>query len=322
MDLPKRGAALALALLFLAAPALAQNYPTKPIRLLVPSAAGGGLDFVARVIAPRLSENLGKTVVVDNRTGASGAIALELTARAAPDGYTLMIFSAGQVGHAALNKTSYDLLRDYAPISQISQAPYLLAVHTGLPVKTLGEFIAHAKANPRKLNYASSGHATLQHMVTELFGLTVGVKLMHIPYKGVAAAFPDLLAGRTHFTISSAASLSGQIRAGGLRPLAVTSAQRMKTLPDVPTMVEAGVAGFVINQWHGTMSAAGTPRPVIERLHREIVKTVQHPEVAARLAGDGTEPVGSAPQEFAAFIRSEYDKYSRVIKQTGIQPEQ
>jgi tripartite-type tricarboxylate transporter receptor subunit TctC len=188
-------------------------------------------------------------------------------------------------------------------------------------VKTLADFIAHAKANPGKLNYASSGHATLQHMVTELFGLTVGVKLVHIPYKGVAAAFPDLLAGRTHFTISSAASLSGQIRAGGLRPLAVTSAQRMKTLPEVPTMIEAGVPGFVINQWHGIMSAAGTPRPVIERLHREIVKTVQHPEVAARLTGDGTEPVGSSPQEFARFMKSEYDKYSGVIKRTGIQPE-
>lgn len=308
-------------MLLTATPALAQSYPTRPIRLLVPVAPGGGLDVVARFVAPKLSENLGKSVVVDNRTGASGAIALELTARAAPDGYTLMFFSAGQVGHSALNKTSYDLLRDFTPISQVSQAPYLLAVYTGLPAKTLGDFVAHAKANPGKLNYASSGHATLQHMVTELFGLTVGLKFVHIPYKGVAAAFPDLISGRTHFTISSAASLSGQLRAGALRPLAVTSAQRMKTLPEVPTMIEAGIPSFVITQWHGVLTGAGTPRPVIERLHREIVKTVQHPEVAGRLAGDGTEPVGSSPQEFAGFVKSEYDKYSRVIKQTGIQPE-
>ena len=295
------------------------QYPTKPIRLLVPTAPGGGLDIVARVIAPRLSENLGRQVVVDNRAGASGAIALELTARASPDGYTLMIFSAGQVGYVAVTKSSgFDLTRDFTPITQISQAPYVLAVSNTVPAKSLAELIAHAKANPGKLNYASSGQATLQHLVTELFALTVGVKLTHIPYKGVGAAFPDLVSGRTHMTISSAASLSGQIRAGALRPLAVTSEQRMKTLPDVPTMIEGGIARFVITQWHGLLTAARTPRPVVERIHQELVKAVQDPNVAARLAADGTDPVGSPPREFAAFVKSEYDKYSSVAKQTGI----
>ena len=316
------GPAVALALILLGAgSAFAQAYPTKPIRLLVPNAPGGGLDLIARVIAPKLSDGLGKSVIVDNRTGASGSIALELTARAAPDGYTLAMFSAGQVGHAAVNKTSYDLLRDFVHVSQVSAAPYVLAVSSGLPMKSVADLVAHAKANPSKLNYASSGHATLQHLVTELFGLSVGVKLVHIPYKGVAAAFPDLLSGRTHLTISSSASLSGQIRAGGLRPLAVTSAQRMKVMPEVPTMIESGIPGFVVTQWHGVLSAARTPPAVVERLHGEIVKTVAQPDVLSRLAADGTEPVGSSPAQFSAFVKAEFAKYSGVIKQTGIQPE-
>ena len=313
-------AALALILLG-AGSAFAQGYPTKPVRLLVPNAAGGGLDVIARIISPKLSEGLGKSVIVDNRTGASGSIALELTARATPDGYTLSMFSAGQVGHAAVNKTSYDLLRDFAHVTQVSAAPYVLAVSNGMPMKSVADLIAHAKANPGKLNYASSGHATLQHLVTELFGVTVGVKLVHIPYKGVAAAFPDLLSGRTHLTISSAASLSGQIRAGGLRPLAVTSAQRMKTLPEVPTMIESGLPGFVVTQWHGILAAAKTPPAVVQRLHREVVNAVAQADVVSRLAADGAEPIASTPAEFTAFVKSEFAKYTAVIKQTGIQPE-
>jgi tripartite-type tricarboxylate transporter receptor subunit TctC len=310
---------VAAAVLLASAAAAHAQYPTRPIRLLVPSAPGGGLDFVARVISPKLSEHLGQQIVVDNRTGASGAIALDLTMRAAPDGYTLMIFSAGQVGYVAVAKRSgFDLTRDFTPITQISQAPYVLAVSNTMTVKSLSELIAQAKANPAKINYASSGHATLQHLVTELFGLTVGAKFTHIPYKGVGAAFPDLVSGRTHMTISSAASLSGQIRAGTLRPLAVTSEQRMKTLPEVPTMIEAGIPKFVITQWHGLLTAARTPRPVVERIYREVAKAVKQPEVAQRLSADGTDPVGSAPQQFGAFVKSEFEKYSGVAKQTGI----
>lgn len=313
---------IAVAALALCAALSHAQYPTRPIRLLVPSAAGGGLDFVARVVSPKVSEYLGQQVVVDNRTGASGAIALDLTMRATPDGHTLMIFSAGQVGYVAVSKSSrFDLLRDFTLITQISQAPYVLAVSNTMPVKSMAELIAQAKANPGKINYASSGVATLQHLVTELFGLTVGAKFTHIPYKGVAAAFPDLVSGRTQMTISSAASLSGQIRAGALRPLAVTSAQRMKTLPDVPTMNESGIPKFVVMQWHGLLTPARTPRAIAERIYREVAKTVQQPDVASRLAADGTEPVGSSPQQFAAFVKSELEKYSAVAKQTGITAE-
>jgi tripartite-type tricarboxylate transporter receptor subunit TctC len=302
--------------------ALAQSYPNKPIRFLVPTAPGGGLDVIARLVSPSLTESLGKAVVVDNRSGASGAIALELTARAAPDGYTLMIFSAGQVVHAALNKTSYDLYRDFAPVSQISAAPYVLVVHPGLPPKTVSELIAYAKSHPGALNYASSGHATLQHLVTEFFGVTVGVKLVHIPYKGVGAAFPDLLSGRTQMTLSSISALAPQIRSKGLRPLAVTSKQRMAMLPEVPTMIEAGIPGFVVTQWHGVLSAAGTPRPVVERLQREIVNALQRPDVTARLANDGTEAVGSSPQQFAAHMKAERERWGKVIERAGIRAEQ
>ena len=312
----------ATAVLAITASAAQAQYPAKPIRLLVPSSPGGGLDVVARVISPKLSEQLGKQVVVDNRSGASGAIALELTARASPDGYTLIIFSAGQVGFVAVARNpGFDFMRDFTPITQISQAPYVLAVSNTLPAKSMAELIAQAKASPGKLNYASSGHATLQHLVTELFAHTVGVKLTHIPYKGVGAAFPDLLSGRTHMTISSAATLSGQIRAGALRPLAVTSESRMKTLPEVPTMIESGIPKFVVTQWHGLLTAARTPRPVVERIYQEVVKTVQDPAVAGRLAADGTDPVGSSPQVFAAFVKSELDKYTNVAKQTGITAE-
>src|SRR3954466_6691085 len=180
--------------------ALGQDYPARPIRLLTPVVPGGGLDFIARLVAPPLTESLGKSVVVDNRPGASGAIAMEITARAAPDGYTLAIFSVSQVIYAEMNKTNYDMFRDFAPVSQVAASPYVLAVSAQLPANSVSEFIAHAKANPDKLGYATSGVATLQQLATELFASTVGIKLVHVPYKGVGAAFPDLIAGRTPLT--------------------------------------------------------------------------------------------------------------------------
>ncbi len=301
--------------------ALAQSYPTKPIRFIVPFVPGGGLDIIARLIQPKLSENLGQSIVVDNRPGASGAIGLELAARARGDGYTLVIFSASHVVHAALYKTSYDLYRDFAPVSEISHAPYVLVVYPGLPATSVSEFIAYAKSNPGKINYISSGHATLQHLVTELLAVTVGVKLVHVPYKGVGAALPDLLSGRVHMITASITSLAPLIRSKGVRPLGVTSTQRMTLLPDVPTMIEAGIPGFTVTQWHGLLAPAGTPQPTRERLHGEIVKAVQQPDVASRLAADGTESVASSPQEFAAFLKAEREKWAKVIQQAGIRAE-
>ena len=313
-------AATACALLFslLTGSSPAQNYPTRPIRLLTPVVPGGGLDFIARLLVPSLSETLGKSVVVDNRPGASGAIALETTARAAPDGYTIAIFSVSQVIYPELNKTSFDMFRDFAPVTQVAAAPYVLVVYPQLPANNVSELIQYAKANPGKLTYASSGVATLQQLAAELFASTVGIKLIHIPYKGIGAAYPDMIAGRTHMTISSVAALSGVLRSNLLKALAVTTPQRTSTLPDVPTMIEAGIPGFIVTQWHGIVAPAGTPKPIVERLYQAIAKSLKQPDVSTRLSADGTDAVGSSPEQFAAHMKAERAKWTQAIKQARI----
>ena len=313
-----RGLAAVTGLVLFAGEVFAQGYPARPIRLLTPIAPGGGLDVIARMIAPALTGYLGKSVVVDNRPGASGAIAMETTAHAAPDGYTLAIFSVSQIIYAELNKTSYDMFRDFAPVSQVAAAPYVMAVYPQLPANSVIELISYAKANPGKLTYASSGVATLQQLATELFASTVGIKLIHVPYKGVGAAFPDMIAGRTQMTISSVAALAGMLRSNRLRALAVTTIQRTAMLPEVPTMIEAGIPDFVVTQWHGIVAPAGTPRAIVERLYQAISKSLQNPDVVARIAADGTEGVGSTPQQFAAHMKAEREKWIRAIKQSGI----
>ena len=314
---PWSGASSRVLVLF-AAEVFAQGYPARPIRLLTPNAPGGGLDVIARLIAPALTENLGKSVVVDNRPGASGAIAMEITAHAAPDGYTLAIFSVSQVIYAELNKTSYDMFRDFAPVSQVAAAPYVLAVSPQLPANSVSELIAYAKANPGKLTYATSGVATLQQLATELFASTVGIKLIHVPYKGVGAAFPDLIAGRTQMTISSVAALAGLLRSKFLRPLAVTTTQRTAMLPEVPTMIEAGIPGFVVTQWHGIVAPAGTPRAIVERLHQAIAQACRAPTWSRASRPTGPRAWGSTPQQFAAHMKAEREKWIRAIKQAGI----
>jgi tripartite-type tricarboxylate transporter receptor subunit TctC len=293
-------------------------YPNKPVRLIVASGAGGGLDFVARQVATPLSEAVGQAVVVDNRAGASGSIAAEVTSQAAPDGYTLMFLSASLVVYGIVNQTRYDLERDFTPVSQVAAAPYMLAVTPGLPVKSVKDLVAHAKANPEKLNYASTGNASLAHLATELFAHNTGTRLVHIPFKGVGAAMPDLVSGRLHLALLSMGSLYSQVRAGRLRGLAVASSQRVKMAPDLPTMGEAGVPGYVVTQWHGMLAPRGTPRPVIDRLHGEIVKAVRQPQVVSRLALDGTEPIASTPREFGAHLKSERAQWSKVAKVANI----
>jgi len=310
--------AAALLLAGRAAGVSAQEYPSRPIRMLCPIAAGGGLDVIARAIAPGMSDNLKTSVVVDNRPGASGAIAMEVTAHAAPDGYTLVIMSVTALIYPELNKTPYDLTRDFAPVTQISASPYVLAVYPSLPVNSVAEFIAYAKANPGKLAYASSGIASLQQLASELFSSMTGVKLVHVPYKGVGSAFPDLIAGRTQLTISSTASLAGLFRSKYLRPLAVTTAQRTPMMPEVPTMIESGVPGFVVTQWHGLLAPAGTPKPVIERIQRSVATVLKGGDVLARLAADGTDAVGSTPAQFAANMQAERAKGIKAIRNAGI----
>ena len=309
--------ALTLLLATIAAGAAAQNYPSRPVRMLCPILPGGGLDVIARAIAPGLSENLKTSVVVDNRPGASGAIAMEVTANAARDGYTFVIMSVTAVIYPELNKTPYNVVRDFAPVTQVSASPYVLAVHPSLP-GTLADFISHAKANPGKFTYGSSGIASLQQLSAELFSSMTGIKLVHIPYKGIGAAFPDLIAGRTHLTFSSTASLAGLFRAKYLRPLAVTTAQRTPMLPEVPTMAEAGLPGFVVTQWHGLLAPAGTPRAITERVQQGVAAVLKQPDVLARLAADGTDAVGSTPAKFAAHMNAERAKWIKAIKDAGI----
>lgn len=319
----KRALAAALAAAFAAAAPVqaAQGpapYPVKPVRLIVASGAGGGLDFVARQIAGPLGETLGQTIVVDNRAGASGSIAAEVAAHSAPDGYTLILLSASLVVYGIVNKTRYDLFRDFDPVSQVAAAPYVLTVHPGLPVASVKELVAYARTVPSKLNYPSTGNASLAHLATELFRILTGIELVHIPYKGVGAALPDMLAGRTHLSFLSMGSVYSHVRAGRLKALAIASAARSKAAPDLPTMIESGVPGYVVTQWHGMLVPRGTPRAVIERLHREIVKAVQRPEVAARFALDGTEGIASPPERFAQHLRAERDQWAKVVKLANI----
>jgi tripartite-type tricarboxylate transporter receptor subunit TctC len=222
------------------------------------------------------------------------------------------------VVYGVVNKTRYDLYRDFDAVAQIAASPYILTVTPSLPVKSVKELIAYAKANPGKLNFASTGPSSLAHLAGELFGITTGTQLVHVPYKGVGAALPDMISGRTQMSFLSGGSVSAQIRNGNLKPLAVAGTSRAKSMPNVPTMVESGVPGFVVTQWHGVVTPRGTPRAIIERMHQEIAKAVQRPEVASRLAQDGTEGVGSSPKEFAAFLRSERDQWAKVAKAANI----
>jgi len=296
-------------------------YPTKPIRMTVSSGAGGGLDFVSRLVAVPMSESLGHSVVVDNRAGASGSIAAEITALAPPDGHTVMMLSASLVVYGIVNKTRYDLYRDFDAISQIAASPYILTVHPSLPAKSVKELIAYAKANPAKLSYASTGNASLAHLATELLASTTAIRVIHVPYKGVGAALTELLSGQIQMSLLSGGSVYGQVRAQKLRALAVASKERVKAAPDLPTMSEAGVPGYVVTQWHGLMAPRGVPRPIVDRLYREVVKAVQKPEVASRLALDGTEGVGSSPEQFTAFLKSEREQWAKAAKIANIKNE-
>ena len=301
-----------------AATARGTTYPIKPIRMIVSSGAGGGLDFVSRLVATPLTAALGQSVVVDNRAGASGSIAAELAAHAAPDGYTLMMLSASLVVYGIVNKTPYDLFHDFDPVSQVAASPYILTVHPSLPVKSVADLIAYAKANPSKLNFASTGTASLAHLAGELFAISTGTKMVHVPYKGVGAALTDMLSGQVQMSFLSGGSVYPQIRSQKLRALAIASTTRAKMAPELPTMIEAGVPGYAVTQWHGLLAPRGTPRAVIDRLVNEIVKAVHQPEVASRLAQDGTEGIASSPQEFAAYLNSEREQWTKVAKLANI----
>jgi tripartite-type tricarboxylate transporter receptor subunit TctC len=300
----------------------AQSYPAKPIRLLIPTAAAGGPDTIGRAIAQALTDNFGQTVVVDNRPGASGAIALDLGRLAAADGYTLNIFSVSQIIRPLLFRVPYDLERDFAPITQLSAQSYVLMATPSLPVKSVSELLAHARANPGKLNFASVGQGSQIHLMTELFRAMTKIQVVHVPYKGIAAAYPDLFAGTIHFTFAGIISAQAHVKAQRVRALAVSGPTRMKALPELPTVAEAGVPGFAVTQWYGLLAPAGTPRATVGFLNKEANRALQQPDVAGRIAAEGSEAVGSTPQQLAAQIKAERAKWTKVIKESGIKGEE
>ena len=298
----------------------AQDYPTKPVRLIVGVAPGGGVDTLTRSIAARLAESFKQTVVVDNRTGAGSSIATELTARATPDGHTLMMVTASLVIYPAMYRASYDPVRDFAPVTQVVTVPLLVVINPAVPAQTAGELITLAKGRPGTINYASSGSGSFIHLTGELFKVATGTDLVHIPYKGNAAVYPDLIAGQTQLGFTAISSAMPHVKSGRLRGLAVTSRARSKGVPEFPSLAEAGVPGFDVTQWYGVVAPAGTPRPVIDRLQREIAAVLQQPEVIVRLAMEG-DSVNSSSAQFGQHIRGELDKWVKVIKQTGIRGE-
>lgn len=302
--------------------ASAQGYPAKPIRFIVPSTPGGSVDTLARTVGPRLADKWGQQVIVDNRSGAGGAIAGELVAKSPPDGYTLLV---GTVASLATNvslqkKLPYDPLKDFAPVTLIATQNLMLLVHPSLPVKSVKELTALAKKKPGSLSFSSAGNGTGGHLSGELYKMLAGVDLLHVPYKGVAPAMIDVVSGQVTMTFASILSGSQQVKAGRLRALAVTGGRRSPAVAELPTMMEAGVAGYESATWYGIVAPAGTPADIVNRLSSEIVAILKGPEMNDRLSKEGADPVGNTPAEFARHIQVEIEKWRKVIRAAGIQP--
>ena len=313
---------LIIAALWPALVAAQSNYPARTVRVIVPSAPGGGTDISARILAPQLTQQLGQQFVVENRAGAGTMIGGEAVARAAPDGYTLLMgISTLAINPAMYKKVPYDALKDLAPISQAVSLSNVLVVHPSLPAKSVKEFVALVKPRPGQVNFASAGVGTSPHLSMELFLVMTGVKMLHVPYKGSGPGVTDLIAGHVPVMMPNMLSAQPHIKSGRLRALGVTGSKRAPGAEDIPTIAEAGVPGYEAVQWYGLLAPAGTPRDIITRLHGATVKALQNPEVRQRLLNDGAEPVGSSPEEFAAYLRSETAKWAKVIQAAGIKPE-
>jgi len=313
--------ALAGALLAAAAQAAAQEYPTKPVRMIVGFAAGGGTDTTARPIAHKLSELFGQQVIVDNRPGAAGNIATDFVAKAGPDGYTILM---GTIAALSINPSLYSNLpfdpeRDLAPVTQAVDSTNILSLHASVPANSVKELIELAKS--KSLNYGSSGVGGTGHLAGELFNLMTGVKLVHVPYKGGAPAMVDLVAGRVELVFATAASAVPHIKAGRIKGIAVTTGKRSALMPELPTIAEAGLAGFEANNWYGLMVPANTPRAIINRLNAETVKVLGMPDVKTFLFNQGLDAAPSTPEEFGAYIRSERAKWAKIVKASGAKVE-
>ena len=300
----------------------AQDYPSRPIRVIVPFSPGGAVDGPMRIVAQELGKRLNQQVVVENKPGAGATLGTEIVAKAPADGYTLLLASQTNAISASLYKTlTYDPIEDFAPISLIGREPGVLVVHPSLPVKSFAEFVAYVKERPGKLDYASSGNGSGQHLFMALLLSSTGLQVNHIPYKGSGQATADLLGGQVLMSIPGTAGMVGHIKAGKLRPIAVSGAQRSPQLPDVPTLMESGVRGYEAYVWLGLLAPKGTPQPIIDKLHRELMQAIATPEVKTYMANSGIEIVGSTPAEFNRFFRAEKDLWAKVVKDTGAKVE-
>ena len=300
----------------------AESYPSRPLRFIVPFPPGGGNDIVGRIVAVKLAEGLGQQVVVDNRGGAGGTIGTDITAKALPDGYTMLVNNISlAVNHTLVTKLPYDTLKDLAPVSLIGRQPNIVVVHPGVSAKSVGELLDLARAKPGQVNYGSGGIGTASHLATEMLKLMAKVDMTHVPYKGLGPALVDLMGGRLTVIISTMASALPQMKTGKLRPLAVTTARRSSFFPDVPTMDEAGVKGYEFSTWYGIVVPAGTPKPIIDRLNAETRKALDSALVKDQFVGQGLEPVSSTPAEFGSYLKSEVAKWGKVVKASGAKPE-
>jgi tripartite-type tricarboxylate transporter receptor subunit TctC len=298
----------------------AQSYPERPVRIVVPVAAGGGVDALARIVSQHFNAVWGQPFIVDNRPGAGGSLGAEIVSRATPDGYTLMVSSSSYLTNAAIRDVRYDPIRDFQPITKLTTNPYIIVVTPSLPVKTVNDLIALAKAKPDTINYASSGTGGILHMGAELLTALTGTRMTHVPYKGVADGYPAVISGQVNWMLGSPISAQPLMKAGRLKGIAVTGAKRLKALPDMPAIGES-VPGYEVSAWFGLFAPAKVPAPLIQQLYKEAAKAVTEPELTRRMEAGGTETVGNSPHEFTQQAKAEYEKWRGLVKKAGLKLE-
>jgi tripartite-type tricarboxylate transporter receptor subunit TctC len=315
----KKTAAILISLLM--GTAFAQDYPNKPIRMVVGFPPGGGTDVVARILVPRMSELLGQPIVIDNRPGATGTVAAGQVVKSPPDGYTIMMghVSVNAIAPSLFSNLSYDVLKDFAPIAIAAAVPHLVVVHPSMQVSSLKELISYLKTQPGKLSFPSAGNGSMPHLAGEIFKSLAGVQVMHVPYKGSGQSMQDLLGGQHLVAFDTMPASSPHVRSGKLRALAVSSAQRVPSFPEVPTAEEAGLPGYQVTTWYGLFAPAGTPPAIVNRLHADTVKAMQTPDTKSKLDGIGADgTVSRSPEEFAALVRADTARYSKIVKEIGL----
>jgi len=311
----------ALVLGAVAGPLGAQQYPAKPVRIIVPFAPGGGSDFTGRLVATKLSERLGVQFIVENRPGAGGNLGAEMAVKAPADGYTLLLISASYTVNPSVYRLSFDPVNDITPIIQISGGPYVVAVHPSVPANTLAQFVEYAKKQPAKLAYGSSGTGSIMHVASEYFLDAAKIKVLHVPYKGTGPALQDTIGGQVQLIFGAVPTTLPQVRAGRLRALAVTTDRRIAAAPELPTVAESGYPGYEVTNWHGLVGPKGLPKEVVEKLNREIGELVLGDEMKKNLANDGLEPAGGSPARFGEILRNEAARWAKVVQQAGIKVE-